>query len=153
MPTGVAASKSSADGFNLKFKPGARYRQRGAPSTPRGLGAFNLKLVTTIQVLYRSSVLLLVGLTGSSWLAPGLQGQGIVQVSAALPPTELAALNNFYSTTNGPGWADSATNLWTTGPDPCSWAGVGCDGGGNHVVYVRGCRIVIVEDTIDEPEP
>ena len=54
---------------------------------------------------------------------------------AVLPPAQITALEEFYYTTGGAGWASSTG--WMSG-DPCAngWLGVTCDIGGDTVTYV-----------------
>jgi Leucine-rich repeat (LRR) protein len=53
----------------------------------------------------------------------------------AIPDSERAVLLNLYTSTNGSAWTNKAN--WT-GPagTECTWYGVYCDEGGNHVVFI-----------------
>ncbi|MDM8524063.1 leucine-rich repeat domain-containing protein [Desulfococcaceae bacterium HSG8] len=41
-----------------------------------------------------------------------------------IPAAECECLLDLYNSTDGPNWADSATNKWNTDQDPSGWAGV-----------------------------
>ncbi len=53
----------------------------------------------------------------------------------AIPPGERTVLQNLYTSTNGSGWTQR-TNWNGTAGTECTWYGVYCDGGGNHVLLI-----------------
>ncbi|NJO17283.1 MAG: hypothetical protein HC877_16530 [Thioploca sp.] len=56
-----------------------------------------------------------------------------------IPQTECEVLIEFYNNTNGPSWADSATNNWNITNTPCTWAGISCSDPANPIgVHIIG---------------
>ncbi len=54
-----------------------------------------------------------------------------------IPQAECEALLALYHSTDGPNWCDGPTNGWNLNQSPCSWTGVGCDGGSpQHVTSI-----------------
>lgn len=60
---------------------------------------------------------------------------GVTPAVAAIPPTERQVLLNLYSSTNGAGWT-TRTNWNGAAGTECTWYGITCDAGENHVDFV-----------------
>lgn len=60
---------------------------------------------------------------------------GVKPAVAAIPPAERQVLLNLYSSTNGAGWT-TRTNWNGAAGTECTWYGITCDAGENHVDFV-----------------
>ncbi len=87
------------------------------------------------------------------WLgALALAASAALPAQAAIPAQERQALIDLYNSTDGDGWIDNTG--WKTGGNfsaagtECSWFGITCDAGGNHVT-----EIVLVDNNLSDTLP
>lgn len=74
----------------------------------------------------------------ATWTAFLMFALGLVTAvaKAAVPPSERAVLNALYTQTNGAGWTVSTGWEGAAGTE-CTWVGITCDAGGNHVTGIN----------------
>jgi len=65
----------------------------------------------------------------SAELTATTTGTALCATQSDILPAECETLAALYTSTNGPGWTDAATNNWFVTTTPCSWTGVTCGGG------------------------